>query len=78
MCVLHVIHFWCIIWLFWSSFVQNNPTVQRHADRLGLIGDFKLPIGVHISVNGCLSLFVSPVRDWRPVQSVLCVLLNDS
>ena len=37
---------------------------------LGLIGDSKLPVGVSESVNGCLSLCVSPVTDWRPVQGV--------
>ena len=35
------------------------PTVQKHGGRL--IGDSKLPIGV----NGCLSLYVSPVMTYR-------------
>ncbi len=35
-----------------------------------LIGDSKLPVGVHVSVSGCLSLYVCPVTDWRPVQGV--------
>ena len=33
-----------------------------------LIGDSKLPIGVNVSVDGRLSLYVSPVMNWRPVQ----------
>uniref|UniRef100_A0A3B4TCE7 TGF-beta propeptide domain-containing protein n=1 Tax=Seriola dumerili TaxID=41447 RepID=A0A3B4TCE7_SERDU len=35
-----------------------------------LIGDLKVPIDVKVSASGCLSLYVSPVIDWRPVQSV--------
>ena len=35
-----------------------------------LIGDSKLPVGVNVSVSGCLSLYVGPVIDWRPVQGV--------
>ncbi len=31
-------------------------------------GDSKLPVGVN--VNGCWSLFVSPVMNWRLVQDV--------
>ncbi len=34
--------------------------------RVRLIGDSKLPVGV--SVSGCLSLYVGPATDWRPVQ----------
>ncbi len=33
-----------------------------------LTGGSKLPVGVNVSVNGCLSLCVSPVTAWRPVQ----------
>ena len=33
--------------------------------RMGrLIGDSKLPVGVNVSVNGCSSLYVSPVMNW--------------
>ncbi len=35
-----------------------------------LIGDSKFPVGVTVSVSGCLSLYVGPVTDWRPVQGV--------
>ncbi len=30
-----------------------------------LTGDSKLPIGVNVSVYGCLSVSVSPVMNWR-------------
>ncbi len=46
-----------------------------------LIGDSKLPIGVNVSVSGCLSLYVTPlcpVTDWRPVQGVPCHSPNAS
>lgn len=47
------------------------PTVQRHSvSRIRLIGDSKLPIGVKVSVNGCLFLCLSPVVDWLPFQGV--------
>lgn len=39
-----------------------------------LIGDSKLPIGVIVSVTGCLSLCVSPVIEWRPVQGICDVV----
>ena len=31
------------------------------------------PVGVNMSVNGCLSLCVSPVIDWGPVKSLHCL-----
>ncbi len=31
-----------------------------------------------MSVSGCLSLYVGPATDWRPVQGVPCRLANDS
>ena len=34
-----------------------------------LIGHFKLPVGVNVSVDGCLSLYVTPaMMNWRLVQ----------
>ena len=36
-----------------------------------LIGHSELPIGVNGSVDGCLSLYVSPVMNWRLVQTDL-------
>ncbi len=42
-----------------------------HADmQIRLIGDSKLPVGVNVSVSSCMSLYVGPVTDWRPVQGV--------
>ncbi len=35
-----------------------------------LTDDSLSPIGVNVSVNGYLSLFVSPVMNWRLVQGV--------
>lgn len=35
-----------------------------------LIGDPKLPVDVNVSMNGFLSLPVSPVIDYQPVQGV--------
>lgn len=32
------------------------------------VGGTKLPVGVTVSLNGCLSVCVNPVIDWRPVQ----------
>ncbi len=43
-----------------------------------LIGGSKLPVGVNVSVSGCLSLCAGPVTDWWPVQSVPRRLPNDS
>lgn len=36
-----------------------------------LNGNSKLSIDVN--VNGCLSLYVSPATDWRPIESVPCL-----
>merc|ERR1711980_625 len=43
-----------------------------------LIDYSKLSIGVNVSVNGCLSLCVSPAIVWRPVQGVPCLSPNVS
>ncbi len=45
----------------YSGFLHSPKTCR-------LIGDSKLPVGVNVSVNGCLSLYVSPVMNWRLVQ----------
>uniref|UniRef100_A0A3Q3WUW2 PDZ domain-containing protein n=1 Tax=Mola mola TaxID=94237 RepID=A0A3Q3WUW2_MOLML len=50
--------------------LQLPPTVQKHAN-LGvsrLIGHSKLPVGMNVSVDGCLSLYVSPAMNWRLIQ----------
>lgn len=36
---------------------------QSRDIKVGLIGDSKLPVGVNVSVNGCLPLCVSPLMD---------------
>ena len=43
-----------------------------------LIGDSKLSIGVNMSLNFCLSLWVSHVMNWQPVQGMLHVSSNVS
>ncbi len=35
-----------------------------------LTGDSKLPVGANVSVNSCLSLYVSSAMNWRLVQGV--------
>ncbi len=47
---------------------SHNPKDRQ----VRLIGDFKLPEGV----SDCLSLYASPVTDWRPVQGVPRLLPN--
>lgn len=46
-----------------SGFLPQSKDVQ-----VRLTAHSKLPVGVKVSVNGCLSLRVGPVIDWRPVQ----------
>lgn len=41
-------------------------------------GNYELVIGITASVNFCLSLCVSPVRDWQPIQGIRHFLLQDS
>lgn len=57
--------------LVWSlhvlEVIQLPPTVYA-VNRL--IADYKLPMGVKLSMNGCLSLCGSPVIHWRPVQGL--------
>lgn len=38
-----------------------------HADKLGCS---KLSVEVNVSVNGCFSLYISPVMNWKLIQSV--------
>lgn len=35
-----------------------------------LIVDSKLPVAVNRRVNGCLSVYISPVFEWQPVQDI--------
>ncbi len=51
----------------------SSGLLPRSKDmQVRLIGDSKSPVGVNVSVNGCLSLYVSPVMNWRLVQDVPC------
>ena len=52
------------------GFPPGAPASSHSPKTCRLIGDSKLPVGVNVSVNGCLSLCVSPVIVWRPVQGV--------
>ena len=52
-----------------------GPPVSSHSPKtcktgVRLTGDSKLPVGVNVSVNGCSSLYVSPVMNWQLVQGV--------
>ena len=55
---------------------SHSPKTCKMGTRL--IGYSKLTIGVTVSVNGCLSLCVGPVIDWRPVQGVPRLSPNDA
>ena len=50
---------------------SHSPKTCRLGTRL--IDNSKLSVGVNVSVNGCLSLCVSPAIVWRPVQGVPCL-----
>ena len=39
-----------------------------------LIGHSKFPVGVNVSLAGCLSLTVSPAMNWQLVKGVICVM----
>ncbi len=56
---------------FSPGFLPQSKDMQ-----VRLTGDSKLPVGVNVS--GSLSLYVGNVTDWRPVQGVPCLSLNDS
>ncbi len=61
----------CGVCMF-SLCLHGTPASSHSPKTCRLIGDSKLPIGVNVSVSGCLSLYVGPVTDWRPVQGVPC------
>jgi len=60
------------------GFSPGAPASSHSPKTCRLIGDSKLSISVNVSVNGCLSLCVSPVIVWRPVQGVPCLSPNVS
>ncbi len=59
---------WSLYVLLMSVCVPSDFLPQSQDMQVRLIGDSKLPVGVNVSVNGCLSLYVSPVRNWQLVQ----------
>jgi len=58
------------------GFPPGAPASSHSPKTCRLIGDSKLSVGVNVSVNGCLSLCVSPVIVWWPVQ-VSCRIENE-
>ncbi len=52
---------------FVSAFLPQSADMQ-----IRLIGDSKLPIGVNVGLNDCLSLYVGLVMNWRHVQGECC------
>lgn len=40
--------------------------------------EYKWAVGVHVSMNGCPSLCVSSVIDWRPVRGLSHLSSSDS
>ena len=65
--------FLCGVCMFSScqrGFSPGAPASSHSPKTCRLIGDSKLSVGVNVSVNGCLSLCVSPEMNWRLVQGV--------
>ncbi len=66
---------WSLHVLLVSAWVPSGysgfPPLSKDM-QIRLIGDSKLPAGVNVSVNGCLSLYVSPAMNRRLVQGVSC------
>lgn len=65
----------CCVWISLKTLsspqvLQLPPTIQRHAKKVWLSGYSKFSIGVSVSVNRCLSLYVSPVMNWQLIQGV--------
>ncbi len=48
-------------WVSSGCFPHSSKTCRR-------TGESKFPVGVTVSMNGCLSLYVSPVVNWQLVQ----------
>ena len=64
---LHVLPVSAWVYSMYSGFLPH-PKNMLSGDRL--IGDSKLPVGVNVSVDGCLSVYVSLATNWRLVQGV--------
>jgi len=63
----------CMFSLCQRGFPPGAPASSHSPKTCRLIGDSKLSVGVNVSVNGCLSLCVSPVIVWWPVQGEPCL-----
>ena len=62
--------FWLVcvgsFWVLWLP-----PTIEKNVYwGVRLIGHSKFSVGVNVSVDGCLSLYVSPGMNWWLVQDV--------
>ncbi|KAL7383383.1 hypothetical protein ABVT39_009534 [Epinephelus coioides] len=60
------------------GFPPGAPASSHSPKTCRLIGDSKLSVGVNVSVNGCLSLCVSPVIVYLKInilflQNILCL-----
>ncbi len=44
------------------GFSPGTPASSHNPKTCRLTGDSKLPVGVNVSVSGCLSLYVGPVK----------------
>ena len=57
----------CLRWFSPGSLASSH---RPKTCKLGfiLIGHSKLPVGVNVSVDGCLSQYVSPAMNWGLVQ----------
>ncbi len=64
------------------GFSPVTPASSHSPKTCRLTGDSKLPVGVNVSVKGCLSLYVSPAMNLRlvegeprpcPVSAGMCV-----
>ena len=54
----------CVWWVL-SGFLPQSKNMQSECR---LIGDSKLPVGMNVSVDSYLSLYVSPAMNWWLVQ----------
>lgn len=64
----HVLHFprVCVGPFRYLSYLPQSKDLQ---EKVRLISSSKLPVGVNVSLSGCLTLYVSCVMNWRLVQA---------
>ena len=68
----------CMFSLYLFGFSPGTPAssqILKNQNWGRLIGHSKLSIGVNVSMDGCLSLYVSPAMNWQLVQGVPCLHL---